>query len=86
MARELPAGECEHGYTLSQVEELVGDMERFGQWFETQTAALCEGRSFDYQTNAYVPACGGVAHGVVFYRRDVARYLRFRTGRVTSWD
>ncbi len=87
---ELPPGECERGYTLRQVEELVsgerGGMERFTQWFAGQTSAICEGRTYNHDTKEHEVSCGGVAHGLVIYRHDVARYLRFRAGKAVLWD
>ncbi len=70
----MPPGDCTYGYTLAQVEELVADMDRFHRWFEGQTGALCMGEQCDE------------AHGLVVYRHDVSRYLRFRLGRHVLWD
>lgn len=68
--------ECEGGYTFAQLERILGiHYEDFGRWMRGQTMMLCEGRRYNYDTEGYVEACGGVAHGPVVYSWDLGRYL-----------
>jgi hypothetical protein len=75
-ASDLPAPECEGGYTNWQLAEILGNrLDKFEQWMRGQTMMLCEGRSYDHDRCEYVPACGGVAHGGIVYRWDLERFL-----------
>lgn len=72
----LPAPECEGGYTYRQRAEILGDrLDEFGNWMRGQTMMLCAGRRYSYGAGDYVPACNGVAHGVVVYPWDLQRFL-----------
>lgn len=76
---ELPAPECRSGYTRQQVDQILEVRGRsraeFDAWMRGQTIALCEGQRWDYETESYVEACGGVAHGAVIYPWDLERFL-----------
>lgn len=73
--KELPEPECELGYTLSQLVNIMGDRIReFDSWLSGQTVALCDGRAYDPQTEEYYnTGCG--PHGSVVYYWDVKRFL-----------
>lgn len=72
----LPKPECELGYTAAQVREILGAASpAFAAWMQHQTTAMCEGRRFNHEIKSYEPACGGVAHGIVVYPRDLRRFL-----------
>ena len=59
--------ECVLGYTVNQLEEILGDrIDEFGQWMRGQTMALCEGQR------------DGEAHGVAVYPWDLKRFLENR--------
>lgn len=69
--------ECELGYTVPQLKEILGDrFEDFGKWMRGQTMALCEGQKYDHELGAYVASCNSVAHGIVVYAGDLDRYLK----------
>jgi hypothetical protein len=73
---DLPDPECEAGYTVPQLHEILGDrFEAFEHWMRGQTMAICEGRRFVHETRTYRECCGGQAHGVVVYPWDLKRFL-----------
>lgn len=73
---ELPKPECEYGYTVEQVKEIMGDdVQRFYHWMRGQTMAICEGNAYNHDTKEYEEACGGVSHGYVTYGYDIERFL-----------
>lgn len=73
----LPEPECPHGYTSTQVEEIMGDgLHHFYRWMAGQTVMICDGRRWDYDLQSYMPTgCEPGGHGAIFYRSDVERYL-----------
>lgn len=67
---------CSAGLAVEQVESLLGErFDEFTEWMFGQTAAICQGKKYNHDTGQYEPDCGGVAHGMVFYRWDVARFI-----------
>lgn len=75
---ELPETECRHGYTVLQVEEIMGNRIReFSGYMTGQTMAICDGQVYDYEKKEYIESgCG--PHGVVVYSWDVERFLQGR--------
>lgn len=76
-----PYDECPLGLTENELTLLLtkGELEGFYQWMIGQTAALCDGRSFNYGLSKYEPTvCADNPHGPVYYRWDVTRYLEGR--------
>lgn len=74
----MPAPECSYGYTIPQVEEILGP-ERAGEFWKYmhgQTMTLCNGREYDHGKREYVPT--GHSHGGVVYGTDLSRFLRGR--------
>ena len=72
----IPEPECRSGYTVTQVEEIMGDRaEEFVRWMSGQTVALCEGKKYNHETKKYEKDCGGTSHGVVIYAWDLKRFL-----------
>lgn len=71
----MDSPQCELGYPVSQLETLLGDrMTELNDWMYGQTAAICEGRKYNYETHEYESTdCG--PHGVVYYSWDVQRFL-----------
>lgn len=67
--------ECLLGFTRGQVLDLLGDrVDAFNRWMRGQTAAICDGRRYDYEAKGYVPTdCG--PHGLVIYPQDVRQFL-----------
>lgn len=70
-AAALPAPECELGYPAGQLAAILGSRKRaFDLWMRGQTAAICDGRSYNHGKREYQPTgCG--PHGMVVYRWDV---------------
>lgn len=62
---------------MSQLREMLSEteLEELGSWMRGQTMSVCEGRHYSHETKDYYESCGGVAHGVVVYRGDVARFM-----------
>lgn len=73
----LPEPECQHGYTQTQIEKIMGDrIDAFYRWMRGQTTMLCDGRRYDYTIKSYVPdGCSPGGHGMIIYRSDVEQYL-----------
>ena len=77
---EVPPPECEFGYTVPQLRDMLGDrFDEFDKWMYGQTCAVCEGRAYGHETKEYRESCGGVAHGIVYYPWDVKRFLNGRS-------
>jgi hypothetical protein len=73
---ELPLPECQLGYTKKQISEIFTfDESLFRRWMRGQTVSVCEGRSYNHDTQEYEESCGGVAHGIVYYPWDVQRFI-----------
>lgn len=71
----LPEPACQLGYTSEQL-ALIFDfgLGAFQRWMRGQTAAICDGRRYDYDKREYEPTgCG--PHGVIVYAHDVRQYL-----------
>jgi hypothetical protein len=67
--------ECDMGYTVPQLEEILGDrMPDFDRFMHGQTFSLCDGRLYNYETKGYDAGCG--PHGTVVNRSDLERFLR----------
>lgn len=68
-------GSCRYGFTENDLDQLLGARRpEFDRWMRGQTQAICDGRTFDYGANSYVPSgCG--PHGVISYGSDVRRFL-----------
>ena len=79
---DLPEPKCRLGYTIEQVESILGpnaDLDAFGAWMYGQTMAICEGYKYAPEEEAgYREVCGGEAHGVIIYPWDLARYIEGR--------
>ena len=76
---KLPDPECKMGYTVEQVESIMGDrLNEFNKWMFGQTRVLCQGRSYNHDTREYKQSCGGVAHGGVTFSWDVEWFLEGR--------
>lgn len=73
--KELPEPECELGYTLSQLVNIMGDrIQEFNHWMSGQTMAICDGRAWLDGPDVYVDSgCG--PHGYVVYSWDVKSFL-----------
>lgn len=74
----LPAiPECENGYTQSQLRPAFAEhLLEFVAWARDHNAfTVCTGFIVNPSTGQREECCNGVAHGVVFYSYDVARYL-----------
>ena len=69
--------ECALGLTRSDVDELMGEAkaEQFYKWMEYQTIGQCNGRVYDRDASTYRDSHCATAHGAVYYRSDVARFL-----------
>lgn len=66
------------GYPVSQLEtELTAEeLHDLNKWMYGQTAAICDGRTFNHTTREYEPSgCSGHAHGTVYFTWDVSRWL-----------
>lgn len=76
---DMPSPSCRLGYTIQDLDAIFQNdtetMTRFGTWMFGQTFALCEARVYNPETEEYEEACGGVAHGNVYYPYDVKRFL-----------
>lgn len=75
---------CAYGYPLEQCEELLGEeYPEFVRWMTGQTAMLCQGRQYNYETKEWeLSLCNGDAHGQVVYRWDYDRFVDTRGGTV----
>jgi hypothetical protein len=70
----LPAPACQLGYTQTQLDAILIDVDHFGNWMRGQTMVICDGRYYDYDAKAYEDTgCG--PHGAVVYAWDVTRYI-----------
>ncbi len=71
----LPPAACELGYTVAQLESILGDrLGAFNHWMRGQTGGVCEGRRYDHEKKAYEPTgCG--PHGFTVYGHDLRRFL-----------
>lgn len=71
----LPAPDCRYGYTAIQLARILGPrLPTFQAWMAGQTQAICDGRTYNYDTGQYEPSgCG--PHGVVAYPWDFNRFL-----------
>lgn len=72
----LPDPDCELGYPVTQLQRILDaqQMNRLQLWMWGQTASICEGRRYDYETDEWTDTgCG--PHGVVYYKHDVERWL-----------
>lgn len=66
---------CKSGYTRADLRKMFGhNLPDFDQWMNGQTQSICEGKSYNHGTKEYEESCGGVAHGVVAYAWDVAKF------------
>jgi hypothetical protein len=78
-AKEMPAPECEGGYPSWQVGDMLAERKisavEFQCWMRGQTMMLCQGQRYNYETEKFEEACGGVAHGGVVYVWDMLRFL-----------
>lgn len=73
---KLPSPDCTGGYTIEQVENIMGPrIEEFWRWMNGQTMMLCEGQRYNHETREYEEDCGGIAHGPVTYTWDLQRFL-----------
>lgn len=72
---KLPKPSCELGYTLDQLEEILGNRyDEFLQWMYGQTIAICQGRKYNYDKKQYEATnCG--PHGWAYYPWDLQRFL-----------
>lgn len=72
----LPEPDCRFGYTVPQVEEIMGSrFDAFTAWMRGQTMSICDGTLWDYDAKMAVPSgCSG-PHGTVIYPWDVERFL-----------
>lgn len=80
MSIQMPAPQCEMGYSEAQITEAFGAVgeplrDMFETWMRGQTYTLCEGKSFNHDTKEYEVACGGTSHGNVYYVDDLRRFL-----------
>lgn len=69
---------CPLGYTREQVEQITAEkFDEFAHWMRGQTAAICDGRHYDYGKGEYEPTtCADAPHGMVIYAWDLARWIR----------
>lgn len=74
-AKELPQPECALGYTLSQINDIMGEeIQAFWIWLSGQTVSVCDGKYYEQEFNAYLDTgCG--PHGTVIYYHDVRNFL-----------
>ena len=74
----LPAPACPWGYTIDQVERIMGDrLREFQQWNRGSTLMLCAGLEYNHETKEYQPnSCAPTGHGTIIYEVDVVRFLR----------
>jgi hypothetical protein len=80
----LPPPECELGYPVSQLEQLLDEqqMSRLHLWMRGQTGAICDGTRYDHDIDALLPSgCG--PHGLVYYPWDVERWAAARP--IVDW-
>lgn len=79
MPEKLPEPRCRFGYTVEQVEEIMGGrFDEFTHWMRGQTMSICDGTTWDYYLKKAVPSgCEG-PHGTVVYVWDVNRFLEGR--------
>lgn len=73
---KLPAS-CQFGLTRDDINTLMGEAkaDEFYKWMEYQTICQCDGRVYDHDASTYRDSGCGTAHGAVYYRHDVARFL-----------
>jgi hypothetical protein len=71
----IPKAECRFGYPVQQLENILGNrITEFYKWMHGQTFSSCDGRLYNYETEAYEASnCG--PHGFVYYQGDVERFL-----------
>lgn len=75
MTAELPAPECELGYTEHQIAQIMGpSLDRFNKWMSGQTMSICDGRRYNHKLGQY-EATGCGPHGTITYSHDVRRFL-----------
>lgn len=72
----LPAS-CRFGMTRDDIDTYMSEAQaaHFYEWMEYQTIAQCDGRIYDHDASTYRDSGCGTAHGAVYYRHDVARFL-----------
>jgi hypothetical protein len=68
---------CPYGFSTEELRVILGPRYMdFQRWMSGQTMMLCEGRSYDYDQNKYVPnECADTPHGPVVYEHDLRRFL-----------
>lgn len=68
--------ECRYGYTVPQIEEIMGPrLREFQGYMIGQTMTICDGLSYDHEKKDYVESgCG--PHGTAVYPWDVERFLQ----------
>lgn len=73
--KELEPPECELGYTVEQLQRILGDRyEEFLFWMRGQTLAACQGKRYNHSAKEYEETgCG--PHGFAYYAWDLQRFL-----------
>lgn len=75
MTETMPEPTCKLGYTAADLHALLGDrFAAFSSWMRGQTAAVCDGRSYNHSTQEY-EATGCGPHGTAIYPSDVRQFL-----------
>ena len=83
---------CPQGYTPDEVEFKLRveklEVEPFWNWMNGQTQSICDGRSYNHNTEEYEPTvCANNPHGFITYFWDVQRYIDWKSkGFKPVWD
>lgn len=85
MTLNLPKPECEMGYPLAQVKNILGNnIDTFNKWMVGQTGAICNGKLYDRDLDKNVSSgCG--PHGMIIYTHDLKEFIRFNGKVTTDW-
>ena len=74
----LPDPSCSFGYPLGQVQELLGDESRYGDflvWARSRRVPIGQCTSLQYRYSFEPSDCPSAPHGPIIYAADLHRYL-----------